>query len=156
MEHDCSQSALTAQVSKVFSCKKRENYTPGYSKSVTQIVSVDTNKHCMAYKQPCKTATIVPNFLETSTLPSFGGQECHFALCPLRKQCTLFFRPLPPLTSLFFIPNLCFLCDHHRVITKSVSLQWVFLRPTYNVYLQTCCLSEWGTLHRHKANPGER
>lgn len=40
-----------------------------------------------------------------------------------------------------FLANLCFLCDHHRVITKSVSLQWVFLRPTYNIYPQICCLS---------------
>lgn len=52
MEHDCSQSAMTAQAST--SCKKRENYTPGYSKSVTQIVRVDTNKHYMALKYPCK------------------------------------------------------------------------------------------------------
>lgn len=48
MEQNCSQSATTAQAST--SCEKRKNYTPGYSKPVMQIVGVDTNKHCMAYK----------------------------------------------------------------------------------------------------------
>lgn len=48
MEHDCSQSATSAQA--ITSCEKKENYTPGYSEPVTQIVSVDTHKHCMAYK----------------------------------------------------------------------------------------------------------